>query len=63
MRDLGIAPEAMMTRDAYGNLMSITPCPLHKAYTGQRAPRTDCDGCWRVYDIKHPEGPDHKRGG
>jgi len=52
MRDVDIAPEAMMRYDGYGNLIPIKPCPLHKTYTGQRKPRMDCDGCWRVFTEK-----------
>ena len=36
-------------------------CNAHPAYGAKRPPRTDCDGCWKLYEKFHPLEYDLKR--
>ena len=36
-------------------------CPKHPKYGAVRAPRTDCETCWKAYKAYHPTAYDQAR--
>lgn len=41
-------------RELHDAIVELCGCNEHPRYQAKRKPKTDCDGCWRIWVLTHP---------